>query len=64
MDQEELCEKAEVLLRSVLSPVVDKDDPTDDPRSRAVLHAWLGVFLEEVADVDRETFEFLVERLS
>jgi hypothetical protein len=29
-----------------------------------VLHARLGVFLEKIADVDREALEFLVESLS
>ena len=30
----------------------------------SILHAGLSVFLKEVSDVDREAFEFLVERLS
>ena len=29
----------------------------------AVLHAWFGVFLEKVTDIDREAFEFLVKSL-
>jgi hypothetical protein len=45
---------------TTLSPVVDKKEPTDDRRLGAVLHAGFGVFLKEVADVDREAFEFLV----
>lgn len=30
----------------------------------AVLHTGLGIFLKEVADIDREAFEFLVESLT
>jgi hypothetical protein len=29
----------------------------------AVLHTWLGVFLEEVADVDREALQFFIKGL-
>ncbi len=45
-------------------PWLTRNGPGEFKRLRAVLHTGFGVFLEEVADVDREAFELFVEGLS